>query len=387
VPQAQPDTWQDVPRPAALKTPWQVHQLDGDVGHTLTPGAPSAPLPSPAPGPVRALIGTTTDNPSGLTMMAAEPHLSPAPTLVAAAPLVESAPIWRRRWFIPGLAAAVLVVAAVVFLVVRGLILSPTVHVIDYQPGHLVGTQLASGLRIDYAADQGTQPDTVAVTVGLTAAPASGLAGGLLLVLPGEADSCPQLLSTDWDQPLTAVSPSQDGLAVACAYKTTVDLAAGQTSNLRLVVSGVTTADLGGWVGQIQQATAQALTSVTGGDFALQRLAGIRLQVEDVRLQANTPAVPYVVYPVWTNQSGTAAPDPLFSNQTLPYQATDLLMSLTGNAGFDAVAVTVSQCNAAQVVGYRVIAEQPTVEPCQLQVRVGAVDPAQADFSVHMTPS
>ena len=383
-PQSQPETWLPVDRPVSTGGDLHVTELTGDVGRTFVPDAGGSVAAAAVEGPARALVDAGSGNASGLTMLATETHASRDPSLESQAPLVKTNPHARRRWVIGGLIAGVLVVAVVVFFVLRGGGPTPAATTIDYQPGHLVGTQLASGLRIDYAADKGTQVNTVSLAVGLTAAKDSGLAGGILIALPPEGDQCPGLVSSDWDQPVSAVSQSQDGVVVPCGYKTTLQLTAGQTRNLELVLSGVTAVDLGSWIGQLQQATDDALRGVTGTDFALQRLAGLRVTAEDIQLTGDTPAVPYAVYPVWTNQSDGTSSDPMFSNQTLQYQATDLLMTLTGNEGFDQV--TVTACDAALVVGYRIIAEQPT-NSCELTVRVGAINPAQTQFAIRMTPS
>lgn len=143
--------------------------------------------------------------------------------------------------------------------------------------------------------------------------------------------------------------------------------------------------DLGSWIGSVQSSTQATLRTVVGSDFPLQRVSGVRVTAQDVRLDAGMAdtVVPYQVYPTWADQTETTT-DPLFSDETLDFQATDLLLSLTGGEGFARVSVT--SCDATQVIGRRVLAQQSS-SSCQVQVSVGALDPAQTSFSIRMAPS
>ena len=135
---------------------------------------------------------------------------------------------------------------------------------------------------------------------------------------------------------------------------------------------------------QIRPGTEAALRTVTGDDFALQRLLGLRLSAQSVRMHGDTPPVPYQVFPTWLGQSGNATNDPLFTWDTLDYQATDLLRSLTGGEGFGKVSVTA--CSAVLVNGHRLLAQQPAAS-CTVGVRVGAIEPVTSSVSITMAPS
>jgi len=382
--QPQPESWQNADHQGQLGTTLHVQAMDGDVGATYVPGNVSKASPAPVAGDVKAVITTGAGDRDGMTMMAvnSSPNRTLDPTLESQAPeLIKK----KRPWWliISGSVVGVLVIAVGIFFFTRNVPTSLT-QTIDYTPGYAVGTQLPSGLRIDYDAKAGQEANTVSLGITFTTAKDTGLTGDVLQVFPQENDQCPTLESTQWKATVSPILKSKDGLDAPCGYRIPVDLVANDNQKLQLTLSGVGQADLNTWISSIQSETSSVLRLVTGSDFAIQRIQSISVQASDVRLAGDTPSVPYTVSPVWDNGSADQPPpDPIFTDTTLDYQATDVLLTLTGGQGFDRV--TVTSCTGTQVIGHRVVAEQSN-DNCEVDVRVGALD-AQSRFSIRMAPS
>jgi len=383
--QPQPVDWEGVPQRADVRPNLRSPAVEGDVGQTLIPGGAPPRTPVPHTGQVNQAVvspGTTpAPDTDGHTMLVVHTGTTGDPVLepVVAKAVVKARP--KRLFWALGAGAVVVVAAIVIGIVVfRGVSVKPIV----YSPGHVVGTELASGLRMDFEADNGKDKGTVALGVTVNANKASGLAGEVMVVLPDDNGTCPTVVSATADKPVDKVLMSKDAVDAPCGYKTSVDIKPGGSQRIEFVLSGVSTADLSGWVGGIQSGTDAVLRTVTGSDFGLQRLSGLRVVAEPVRMHGDTPAIPYQVFPVWTGSSGNTTGDPLFTWNTLDYQATDLLRSLTGGEGFGQV--TVTACSATLVSGHRVLAQQPT-SSCRMEVRVGAITPAETNLSISIAPS
>lgn len=125
--------------------------------------------------------------------------------------------------------------------------------------------------------------------------------------------------------------------------------------------------------------TDAALSGITGTAFPLQRVTGIRVEPTGVTLAGGATPVPYRVTASWSGgeDDGTE----LFTDGTSDGMEVDLLRQLTGGAGLDGV--TLSTCNAAQVIGIRVLAEQPE-SSCHVRARVGGLDSGEEPFAIRM---
>lgn len=379
--QTQPDTWEDVTEYNRLGGTLHIQAIEGDVGQTVVPVPGPVTGQTPVEGTVKAVIEVGTGDFSSATMLASARNRGSGLILEPQIPL----PAKKKRspWVIPGSVAAGVVVLAVLVIFIPRLFAAP-VSAIAYQPGYAIGAQLPSGLRLDYEATAGPDPGTVSLAVTSTAARESGLTGDILVVFPQDDGKCPVFDPSQVDAPVSPILQSLDGLDAPCGYRLSLHLGAGEAQTAHFTVSGVLQADLGQWISAVQSTTSQVLAAVVGTDFAIQRVTGIQVSASDVRLASNTVSVPYQVFAVWANQEEPSAADILFSDTTLDYQTTDLFMSLTGGGGFSRVAV--SSCSSAEVIGHRVVAEQPS-ESCQIGIRVGALDPADDTFSIRMLPS
>ena len=384
--QPQPARWEDAPDGGRVGDNLQDHAAEGDIGQTMIPTSPPVARRA-ATVDMPAVVSASMGGDVGATMLGINRGANPTDPISHSqiSPPTDERSSKRRRWMViggVGLVVLAVAVAVLVWATHRNAQTAPSP--VAYTPGHAVGTELPSGLRIDLDAAAATDPNTITVEVTLTAARASGLTGDVLFVLPSQDGNCPTLVSSD---PQNSVSPalaSSDGVSVPCAFKLAAQVAAGSSQRVALTVSGVTEPDLGAWVSAEQSATQGALARVTGSGFALQRITGVTVNATSVQLTGDTVTVPYAVYPVWTGSTASTASDPLFTNTTLDFQTTDLLKTLTGGNGFSAVSV--SACSAAQVVGHSIIADQPA-RSCSVSVQVGNLNPAQAVFAISMGPS
>ena len=243
-------------------------------------------------------------------------------------------------------------------------------------PAHLTGQDAATGLRVDYDAAPDFKANVINLTISLTAPHSTGLSGDVLVVIPPStaatptASDCPVVTAPD----LQTATESGDGIMAVCAYKVAASLAPEATQTLNAQVTGDVGGDLSAWLQSIASQTAQALTGVTGSGFPLQRVSGLTVEADTVSRTQATPEVQYRVFAQWSD--GQAE---LFRNDTLDFQATDLLESLTGGAGFDKV--TVTSCPETQVRGIVVLADQPT-DTCSIQVTIGDLASQPAQFSI-----
>lgn len=130
----------------------------------------------------------------------------------------------------------------------------------------------------------------------------------------------------------------------------------------------------------VQQATDAALPGLPGTAFALQRVTAVRVEATGVTLTGAATAVPYRVTALWAG-GGEAGETELFTQDTSDGMETDLLRQLTGGAGLDGVSL--SSCYAAQVIGIRVLAEQPEAS-CHVRAVVGVLDSGEAGFAIRM---
>ena len=384
--QSQPAAWDSLPERSPVGSTLHMQQMTGDIGQTYVPTDPDEAAPLAVPGIVKAIVSAEPGDTGGETIIAADQERVVDPVLT---PQVEAvAPRRRRRWVIIPIAVVVVALVVAAIWLPKALASRHQEAAIVYVAGHAVGTQLPSGLRIDYEADAGQDPGTVALSVMVSADKVSGLDGDVLLAFSTDSTQCPTVVSTAWVEPVTQLQKSADGIDTPCGYRIPVTLSAGQTQSVGFVLSGISSPDLGSWITGVQSATSQVLSTVTGDGFALQRITGVQVTAQSVQLSKGSANVPFQVVPVWQSSTATASAaavaDPLFTDATLDYQSTDLLLSLTGGEGFAKVSVT--SCSATQVVGHRVVAEQ-SASSCQVQVTVGALDPAQGSFSIRMAPS
>ncbi|RRD52935.1 serine/threonine protein kinase [Buchananella hordeovulneris] len=304
----------------------------------------------------------------------------------------------RRRWLL--VAGALATVLAVTFVVLwltgslgsAGPAAKPEVEVTT-APAQLTGEVLPSGLRTDLRAQWDKQAGLTQLAVTYSAAPGTKLSGETLLVIPAlEPGACPQVSG---GSELTPIKASSDGLRIECGYKVTLPLlernkphTVDLTVKMDMAVPGpdgqeaAAPADYSQWLAALMQTTDTGLEQVTGPVFALQRVEAIEVSAESVSLtgQAGVP-VPYQVKARWRAKDQSQALTELFTPATLDGSETRPLLDLTGGEGLDAVQL--STCNEAQIIGIRVLAEQPS-RTCFVQVELGVFDAAKATFETRL---
>jgi len=289
----------------------------------------------------------------------------------------------RPRWLIPLIAALAvsLVVGGIVVVMKTGLLnrttAGPQSAAPSWVPAHVTGEPYATGLRVDLdAAPSAALPGDVSLTLTFTAPRSTGLSGDVLVVIPATGgDVCPSLAEPG----LETATQSVDGVIESCAYKIPVDLDIGAKSELQVQVNGDLGDDLSAWLRSIVDGTRQALSSVTGPGFALQRVIGLDVSVDSLTRTEASPQVHYRVFADWMGGQ-----QEIFRDDTLAFQATDLLRSLTGGAGLDGVQV--QSCPETQVRGIAVLAQQAAAA-CYLQVTIGDLTSRQASFSIYSNGS
>nr|WP_240933922.1 serine/threonine-protein kinase [Cellulomonas sp. IC4_254] len=250
---------------------------------------------------------------------------------------------------------------------------------------HRSGSHLPTGLRMDLDASWDAADRVTRLRVSLSAAPHAPLRGDVLVVTPASDGGCAEVV--EQEGVVRPVRASSDGVDLACGQRLLdVDLPAGSTTVVDLAVDlvpvdaeGVAAADYGPWLESVRQATDAALPGLPGTAFALQRVSGVRAEPDGVTLTGAATAVPYRVIALWAG--GETGETELFTQDTVDGMETELLRQLTGGAGLDGVAV--SSCNAAQVLGIRVLAEQPD-SSCHVRAVVGALDSGEAPFAIRM---
>lgn len=251
---------------------------------------------------------------------------------------------------------------------------------------HVNGSTLDTGLRVDLDAAFDAAERVTRLGVTLSAAPHAPLRGDVLLVTPGLGPGCAEV--AEQDGVVQRVRASTDGLDLACASRLLdVELAGGETTTVDLVADldlvddeGAVPDDYRAWLGSVQDATDAGLAGVTGTAFALQRVSGLRVEPSGVTLDGTATPVPYRVTATW-HGGGPDAETELFTPATSDGMEVELLRQLTGGAGLDGVRVT--SCNATQVIGIRVLAEQPE-SSCHVRVAVGVLDSGEASFGIRM---
>lgn len=352
--------------------------VDHDPAAEETSLRSTAPLGRPAPAPV----AETAPDDADATMMKAA-----AGPLAVAVP-AEPEPMSARRKILIGAGATVLLGAAAAVLWTTGVFESDDTEQaveITTAPSHLSGTSLPTGLRMDLDAAYDSAEQVTDLTVTLSTAPQAPLRGDVLVVLPGiEGGTCAEAQE---DEAISRVRASSDGIDLDCGYRlSAVELAAGASVAVHVPVEldlvaedGTVPDDFRDWLTAVQQATESGLSTVTGTDFPLQRVAGIRAEATDVTLDGST-AVPYRVVATWSSGAEGSETE-LFTQDTIDGMEVELLDQLSGGAGLDGV--TVSTCNAAQVIGIRVLADQPETS-CSVRVVVGALDSGEGRFSIRM---
>jgi len=246
----------------------------------------------------------------------------------------------------------------------------------SWTPAHVSGQASPAGLRIDLDARTG-QDGAAALTVTLNGPRSTGLSDDVLIVIPPATagDACPVLSGVDWQPAIQ----SADGVGAACAYKWPAVLAAGQVLPQTLQVSGDIGDDLEAWLKLIATQTGTALSGVTGSGFALQRVTGLSVQADPVKRTDHSVAVQYRVFAQW--RGGQTI---LFTNNTLTFQATDLLNSLTGNKGLSAVKI--ETCPETIVHGIVILALQPTPS-CTVTITIGDLASPPTSFPINTAGS
>lgn len=251
---------------------------------------------------------------------------------------------------------------------------------------HRSGSHLPTGLRVDLDASYDAGEQVTRLRATLSAAPNAPLRGDVLLATPGLARDCAAV--EEQEGVVRQIRASGDGFELPCGIRLLdVDLAGGATRTVDLTVGldlvnadGEVPDDYGAWLEAVQQATDAGLAAVPGTAFALQRVAGLRTEPTPVTLTGSATPVPYRVTATWAGAGEEAATE-LFTPDTSDGMETELLRQLTGGAGLDGVRL--SACNAAQVIGIRVLAEQPDAS-CHVRAVVGALDSGEAAFAIRM---
>lgn len=251
---------------------------------------------------------------------------------------------------------------------------------------HRSGSHLPTGLRVDLDASWDATDRVTRFRVALSAAPNAPLRGDVLVVTPAPDGGCADV--AEEEGVVRPVRASSDGVDLACGQRLLdVDLSGGSTVVVDLAVDltpvdaeGTVADDYGPWLDTVQQATDAALPGLPGTAFALQRVTGVRVEPTGVTLTGAATAVPYRVTALWAG-GGEAGETELFTQDTSDGMETELLRQLTGGAGLDSVSV--SSCYAAQVIGIRVLAEQPEAS-CHVRAVVGALDSGEAGFAIRM---
>jgi serine/threonine protein kinase len=361
-------------------------EVPGDLdAEQADPGStslrPARPLGRPEPLALTALDPTDEH---GATMARAAvrpeaPVLPPRPT---------GRTLSTRARVLVGAGAAVLLAAAGAVLWRAG-VFAPdeeTEVAITTVAGHVSGTTLPTGLRVDLDAAYDTSAARTGLTVTLSAVPNAPLQGDVLVVLPDlDGGGCAEVVEEDGV--VAPVRASSDGLEVPCGYRLLdVGLDAGGSTEVALAVDldlvdedGQVPDGYRDWLAAVQQATDDALTAISGTSFPLQRVTGLDVEPTGVTLAEAATAVPYRVVATWSG--GSQESTELFTDATTDGMEVELLLALTGGEGLDGV--TVTACSAAQVIGIRVLAEQPE-SGCTLQVGAGALASREASFTIRM---
>ncbi|WP_371177034.1 protein kinase [Buchananella felis] len=258
---------------------------------------------------------------------------------------------------------------------------------ITTQAAQLVGDFTESGLRVDLGAAWDKEVSTTRLTLTSSVAPGASLSGEMLVVIPDVDGGCAQV---EEQEGLTRVKASTDGLNVPCGYYFDLErLTAGQkqevTISVGLKLVGEDSKVLDSyedWLRDVQRETGDALASMTGTRFALQRVTGISVTATSVSLEgtAATP-VPYLVKAKWRGKHDAALETDLLSSDTLDGMEVDALLDLTGGDGLDAVSLTT--CSSARVIGTRVLAEQPD-NNCFVEIELGVMKSPRASFQARM---
>ncbi len=404
------------PRPEEWADSASVLPSKRTVEHALSGGGPTAG-PGLVPGPGSAgtdLAADPTADPASTSLRAVRPVGRPAPPAVAGleredpsggtmtkaaarpAPLVT--PRRPPRAGLPTRARVLIVAGAALGLAALGLLLwkagvfttSPDDEAevqVTTVAAHVNGTSLPTGLRIDLDASYDTVTRLTDLTVTLSAAPRAPLRGDVLLVTPGlDGRGCAAV--TEESGAVERVTASRDGLQIDCGYRLLgLELAAGQSTTVTLAADldlvddeGEVLESYGGWLADVQRATDDALSTVTGTTLALQRVDRITVEPTEVTLSWSSTPVPYRVVAGWAS-GGPDEGTELFTGDTVDGMEVDLLLRLTGDEGLDAV--TVTTCNAAQMLGIRVLAEQPE-SGCHVEVGIGALDTGETPFAIRM---
>ena len=397
--QPQPLSWQTLPTAEQDIFGQAIHVqvASGDIGATMLatpPPATHTPVPAAQPGTARALAALDAAVDDQQTMLATPVARPARPQL--ASQVAAPVPAQRPRWLLPVVSAAVVVVVVAVVLLVTmvhpgfGSRAAAPAHP-AWTPAHAEAPDYPTGL--DESFDATGANGGIGLTVTLRAPRSTGLSGNVLIAFPSTGATCPGVTATGVT--LTGLTASHDGVTTPCSYGLPVTLTAGQSQAVQLQITGANPSSLDTWLSDLQSTTATALGQITGDAFALQRIQGIQVQVGAVQLTGATTPVLYSVVPTWPGaagsspspsaDSGTAgSSDILLRNDTLDYQATDLLLSLTDGAGLSDV--TVRACPQVLVTGNHTVAQQPT-PTCFLQVTIGELDSGQTTFPITMQPS
>lgn len=304
----------------------------------------------------------------------------------------------RKRWLLVAGALTAVLAATFVVLWLTGTLgadgptAQPEVEVTT-APAQVTGEILPSGLRTDLRAQWDKQAGVTHLAVTYSTAPGAKLSGGVLLVIPAlQPGVCPQVSgSTE----LTPIKASADGLRIKCGYKVTLPVLERNkphtldlTVKMDMAVPGpdgqdpAAPADYSQWLAALMEATDAGLEQATGPVFALQRVEALEVSAESVSLtgQAGVP-VPYQVKARWRTKDQSQALTELFAPTTLDGSETGPLLDLTGGDGLDAIQL--STCNEAQIIGIRVLAEQPN-RNCFVQVELGVFETVKANFEARL---
>jgi serine/threonine-protein kinase len=241
-------------------------------------------------------------------------------------------------------------------------------------PAHLTGEPAATGLRIDLDATQGEKRNTTQLTLAITAPRSTALTGDVLVAIPPvDGEKCPTISETVFSE----TTILDDGVETPCSFKNHIYVEAGQSQTFTMHVQGKVGNDLDRWLFNIVRETREALATVTGDGFPLQRITGLTIQANSLTRTSNSPSVNYSVFAQWTGGEVV-----LFRHDTMAFQATDLLKSLTGGRGLEGVKV--EACPETQVRGITVLANQSTTS-CFIQATIGDLASPPMRFTINLS--
>lgn len=302
----------------------------------------------------------------------------------------SKSPTRRGALIIAAVAIGVVLTTVLVFLALSGrlsgLVSRDQESEITTQPSQLVGEFTETGLRMDLAAAWDEESHQTRLTLTYSVAPGAVLSGQALIVLPDTDEGC---ASVGDDSTATRLKASVDGLDIPCGYYVELPRLEGSEKqnvvipvDIALLNDGESLPDYSTWLKSVQQRTSDALDSMTGTRFPLQRITGITVSASSVSLVGTSATpVPYLVKAQWRGKSDSKLETDLLSSDTHDGMEVDALLDVTGGDGLDAVGIRT--CSESRVIGSRILAEQPS-DNCFVEVNVGILKATRNSFHARM---